>query len=50
MLHDERRIVFCETRPLAEEWAYRFFGAAVAYAAEERHGAVRAAQLPLDDA
>jgi hypothetical protein len=28
-------IVFCETRPLAQEWAYRFLGAAAAYAAEE---------------
>ena len=43
-------IVFCETRPLAEEWAYRFFGAAVAHAAEEHVGAARAAQLPLTDA
>src|SRR4051812_43884424 len=28
-------IVFCETRPLAQEWAYRFLGAAAAYAEEE---------------
>lgn len=28
-------IVFCENRPLAQEWAYRFLGAAVAYADEE---------------
>lgn len=28
-------IVFCENRPLAQEWAYRFLGAAVAYAEEE---------------
>jgi hypothetical protein len=28
-------IVFCETRPLAQEWAYRFLGAAVAFAEEE---------------
>lgn len=27
-------IVFCETRQLAQEWAYRFFGAALAYADE----------------
>ena len=27
-------IVFCETRPLAQEWAYRFLGAALAYADE----------------
>jgi hypothetical protein len=25
-------ITFCETRPLAEEWTYRFLGAALAYA------------------
>jgi hypothetical protein len=24
-------IVFCDTRPLAEEWTYRFMGAALAY-------------------
>lgn len=28
-------IVFCENRQLAQEWAYRFLGAAVAYADEE---------------
>jgi ERCC4 domain len=28
-------IVFCENRQLAEEWAYRFLGAAAAYADEE---------------
>jgi hypothetical protein len=28
-------IVFCETRPLAQEWTYRFLGAAAAYADEE---------------
>jgi hypothetical protein len=27
-------IVFCETRALAQEWAYRFLGAAIAYADE----------------
>ena len=27
-------IVFCETRALAQEWAYRFLGAAVAFADE----------------
>jgi hypothetical protein len=26
--------VFCETRPLAQEWAYRFLGAAVAHQRE----------------
>ena len=30
-------IVFCETRPLAQEWAYRFLGAAVEH---HRHDAV----------
>jgi hypothetical protein len=29
-------IVFCETRPLAQEWAYRFLGAARRYAEEEQ--------------
>lgn len=28
-------IVFCETRPLAQEWTYRFLGAAARYADEE---------------
>lgn len=28
-------IVFCENRALAQEWAYRFLGAALAYAEEE---------------
>ncbi len=28
-------IVFCETRPLAQEWTYRFLGAALRYADEE---------------
>jgi hypothetical protein len=23
-------VVFCDTRPLAQEWAYRFLGAALA--------------------
>jgi hypothetical protein len=31
-------IVFCETRPLAQEWAYRFLGAALAFAGEEAVG------------
>ena len=29
-------IVFCETRPLAQEWTYRFLGAAAAYHDETR--------------
>lgn len=41
-------IVFCETRRLAQEWAYRFLGAALAHH-EEHHagGARREAELPL---
>jgi hypothetical protein len=31
-------ISFCETRPLAEEWTYRFLGAALAYAQAEIDG------------
>jgi hypothetical protein len=31
-------ISFCETRPLAEEWTYRFLGAALAYAQAETDG------------
>lgn len=31
-------IVFCETRPLAEEWTYRFLAAAVAHAEAEQGG------------
>jgi hypothetical protein len=32
--YPEVPIVFCENRPLAQEWAYRFLGAAAAFAAE----------------
>jgi ERCC4 domain len=32
-------IVFLETRPLAEEWTFRFLGAALAFAAADRDGA-----------
>src|SRR5579875_3475288 len=39
-------IVFCETRPLAEEWAFRFLGAALAFARAEAVDAV-AASPPL---
>jgi len=39
-------IVFCETRPLAQEWTYRFLGAALAHHAEDTSGAGRAAELP----
>lgn len=30
-------IVFCDTRALAEEWTYRFLGAALAYAHAQHH-------------
>ncbi len=40
-------IVFCETRPLAEEWAYRFLGAALVHRDEEVAGAARMAELPF---
>jgi hypothetical protein len=33
--HPTVPISFCETRPLAEEWTYRFLGAALAYAQAE---------------
>lgn len=39
-------IVFAETRPLAQEWTYRFLGAALEHAAQESTGSVRAAELP----
>lgn len=39
-------IVFCESRPLAQEWTYRFLGAALAHYAEDAPGADRAAELP----
>lgn len=32
-------IVFCETRPLAEEWTFRFLGAALAYVRAEADAA-----------
>jgi len=38
-------IVFAETRQLAQEWTFRFFGAAVAHVTHERVGEERAAQL-----
>jgi ERCC4 domain len=40
-------IVFAETRPLAQEWAYRFLGAALVEHREDHLARVRAAQLPL---
>ncbi len=39
-------IVFCETRQLAEEWVFRFLGAAVVALAEEADAAVVAQSLP----
>jgi hypothetical protein len=39
-------IVFCETRQLAQEWTYRFLGAAVAHHHDDQHGEWRAAELP----
>jgi hypothetical protein len=38
-------IVFCETRPLAEEWTYRFLAAASVARLEEEHGAAVVASL-----
>jgi hypothetical protein len=38
-------IVFCETRPLAQEWAYRFFGAALDHLTAEPAAAEREATL-----
>jgi hypothetical protein len=40
-------IVFCETRKLAQEWTYRFLGAALAHVEEHRQGERHAAHLPL---
>lgn len=39
-------IVFCETRPLAQEWAYRFLGAAVAHLLDDAAAAPLALDLP----
>lgn len=40
-------IVFCETRPLAEEWAYRFLGAALAHHLEGAGALELANALPV---
>jgi hypothetical protein len=40
-------IVFAETRKLAQEWTYRFLGAALAHAEEEAGGARYEASLPV---
>jgi hypothetical protein len=39
-------IVFAETRPLAQEWAYRFLGAAVAHHEDDTAGDLLAGSLP----
>ncbi len=39
-------ILFCETRPLAQEWTYRFLGAAVTHQREHRDAAELEQQLP----
>ena len=39
-------IVFCETRKLAQEWTYRYLGAAIAHHHDSEHGVERAAELP----
>ena len=48
--YPEIPIVFLETRPLAEEWTFRYLGAASAEHESEEHGAahVRAAESPAD--
>jgi len=48
--YPEIPIVFLETRPLAEEWTFRYLGAALAEYESEQHGAarLRAAELPLE--
>lgn len=40
-------IVFCETRPLAQEWTYRFLGAALAEHLTDTAARERALALPL---
>lgn len=39
-------VVFAETRPLAQEWSYRFFGAALAEAETEHESTARLLALP----
>jgi hypothetical protein len=39
-------IAFCETRPLAQEWTYRFLGAALAHHREHLAAEERQARLP----
>ncbi|CAN5792847.1 hypothetical protein BH20ACT4_BH20ACT4_03900 [soil metagenome] len=40
-------IVFADTRPLAQEWTYRFFGAAVSHHADDGGAGSLLAHLPL---
>jgi ERCC4 domain len=40
-------IVFCETRPLAQEWAYRFLGAAAAHHGEHEDAGRLEQSLPV---
>lgn len=40
-------IVFCETRPLAQEWAYRFLGAALIHHSIDVHAAQLEQSLPV---
>jgi hypothetical protein len=39
-------IVFADTRPLAEEWTYRFLAAAAHHAGDDAHALTRLADLP----
>jgi hypothetical protein len=39
-------IVFCETRKLAQEWTYRFLGAALTHHHDDTHGDARLTGLP----
>ena len=39
-------IVFCDTRLLAQEWTYRYLGAALAHKHDHTHGDRRTAELP----
>jgi hypothetical protein len=39
-------ILFCETRPLAQEWVYRFFGAAIEYHQQDAAAAILESNLP----
>jgi len=48
--YPEIPIVFLETRPLAEEWTFRYLGAALAEQESDQHTGpqMRAAELPLE--